>query len=142
MWLRRADPDLAGAMSLAGNETLLPHAAWKRLSLRNGMGEGSVPGLSRTPVPYHPGTGERTQVEANLFLRPDNPGPGLCRQDHHASHACDQFRRVCAKGCDRPDPGEAILAAGVLFNGAWIIFALVTYYSDKISHPAGRVSMG
>ena len=41
-----------------------------------------------------------------------------------------------------PIPGEAILAAGVLFNGAWIIFALVTSYSDKISHPAGRVSMG
>ena len=41
-----------------------------------------------------------------------------------------------------PIPGEAILAAGVLFNGAWIIFALVTYYTDKHSHPAGRVSMG
>src|SRR6516164_1017008 len=41
-----------------------------------------------------------------------------------------------------PIPGEAILAAGVLFNGAWIIFALVTSHSDKSSHPAGRVSMG
>ena len=41
-----------------------------------------------------------------------------------------------------PIPGEAILAAGVLFNGAWFIFALVTSYSDNISHPAGRVSMG
>jgi len=41
-----------------------------------------------------------------------------------------------------PIPGEAILAAGVLFNGAWIIFALVTYYTDSHSHPAGRVSMG
>jgi uncharacterized membrane protein len=41
-----------------------------------------------------------------------------------------------------PIPGEAILAAGVLFNGAWIIFALVTSYTDRISHPAGRVSMG
>ena len=29
-----------------------------------------------------------------------------------------------------PIPGEAILAAGVVFNGAWIIFAFVTYYSD------------
>ena len=27
-------------------------------------------------------------------------------------------------------PGEAILAAGVPFNGVWIIFAFVTYYSD------------
>ncbi len=41
-----------------------------------------------------------------------------------------------------PIPGEAILAAGVLFNGAWIIFALLTYYTDRHSHPAGRVSMG
>ena len=29
-----------------------------------------------------------------------------------------------------PIPGEAILAAGVVFNGAWIIFACITYYSD------------
>ena len=29
-----------------------------------------------------------------------------------------------------PIPGEAILAAGVVFNGAWIMFAFVTYYSD------------
>ena len=29
-----------------------------------------------------------------------------------------------------PIPGEAILAAGVVFNGVWIIFAFVTYYSD------------
>ena len=41
-----------------------------------------------------------------------------------------------------PIPGEAILAAGILFNGAWIIFALITYYTDQHSHPAGRVSMG
>ncbi len=41
-----------------------------------------------------------------------------------------------------PIPGEAILAAGVVFNGAWIAFALVTWYTDRISHPAGRVSMG
>lgn len=29
-----------------------------------------------------------------------------------------------------PIPGEAILAAGVVFIGVWIIFAFVTYYSD------------
>lgn len=29
-----------------------------------------------------------------------------------------------------PIPGEAILAAGVVFNGVWIVFAFVTYYSD------------
>jgi uncharacterized membrane protein len=41
-----------------------------------------------------------------------------------------------------PIPGEAMLAAGVLFNGAWIIFTCVTYYTDKVSHRAARVSMG
>ena len=29
-----------------------------------------------------------------------------------------------------PVPGEAILLAGAVFNGAWIMFAFVTYYSD------------
>ena len=72
-----------------------------------GTGEGSVAGLPRAPVPYSPVPGVRTPVEANLFLRPDNPGPGLSRQDHHPSRARDQFRRVCAKSCDRPDPGRS-----------------------------------
>ena len=40
-----------------------------------------------------------------------------------------------------PIPGEAILAAGVLFNGAWITFAIFSWYTDQISHPTGRVSM-
>ena len=29
-----------------------------------------------------------------------------------------------------PVPGEAILLAGAVFNGAWIMFVFVTYYSD------------
>ena len=33
-----------------------------------------------------------------------------------------------------PIPGEAILAAGVVFIGVWIIFAFVTYYSDPESN--------
>ena len=41
-----------------------------------------------------------------------------------------------------PIPGEAILAAGIAFNGAWIAFALITYHTDRSRHPAGRVSMG
>ncbi len=41
-----------------------------------------------------------------------------------------------------PIPGEVILAAGVVFNSAWIIFASVTYYIDHIRHAGGRVSMG
>ena len=96
----------------------------------------------REPQYHLPVPGDRTPVEANLFLRPDNPGPGLSRQDHHPSHARDQFRRVCAKSCDRPNPGRSDPGCGGAFNGAWFIFALVTSYSDKISHPAGRVSMG
>jgi len=41
-----------------------------------------------------------------------------------------------------PIPGEAILAAGLLFNGAWIVFALVTYLNDRSKHGVRRVSMG
>lgn len=52
------------------------------------------------------------------------------------------FNEFVQRATIGPIPGEAILAAGVVFNGAWIVFALVTYYTDRISHPAGRVSMG
>jgi uncharacterized membrane protein len=41
-----------------------------------------------------------------------------------------------------PIPGEAILAAGLLFNGTWIVFALVTYLNDRSKHGTQRVSMG
>jgi len=41
-----------------------------------------------------------------------------------------------------PVPGQAILTAVVLFNGAWIVFTLVTYLNDRTKHGARRVSMG
>jgi uncharacterized membrane protein len=41
-----------------------------------------------------------------------------------------------------PIPGEVILAAGLLFNAAWITFALITYRLDRTKHGAKRVSMG
>ncbi len=41
-----------------------------------------------------------------------------------------------------PIPGEFILAAGVLFNGTWIIFTLVMYLNDRSEHGVQRVSMG
>jgi uncharacterized membrane protein len=41
-----------------------------------------------------------------------------------------------------PIPGEAILFAGLLFNGSWIVFALMTYRLDSTKHGVERVSMG
>jgi uncharacterized membrane protein len=41
-----------------------------------------------------------------------------------------------------PVPGEAILAAGVLFNATWIVFMAVTYFNDRSKHGANRVTMG
>jgi uncharacterized membrane protein len=52
------------------------------------------------------------------------------------------FSEFVERAAIGPIPGELILAAGVLFNGAWISFALITYYTDHFSHTAGRVSMG
>ncbi|MGB7915822.1 MAG: DUF2270 domain-containing protein, partial [Rhodomicrobium sp.] len=52
------------------------------------------------------------------------------------------FSQFVERAAIGPIPGEAILAAGLLFNGAWISFAIVTYYTDHFSHTAGRVSMG
>lgn len=43
-----------------------------------------------------------------------------------------------------PIPGAWMLAAGVLFNGGWILFALVTLYVDRAKRMPGspRVAMG
>jgi uncharacterized membrane protein len=41
-----------------------------------------------------------------------------------------------------PIPGELILAAGVLFNATWIVFAIVTYLNDRSEHGVRRVTMG
>jgi uncharacterized membrane protein len=42
-----------------------------------------------------------------------------------------------------PVPGEVIVVAGVLFNGAWIVFGLVTRHIDRTRHRGRtRVAMG
>jgi len=42
-----------------------------------------------------------------------------------------------------PIPGEVLLISGLAFNGAWLVFALVTYHLDRVAHGKGkRVSMG
>ncbi len=43
-----------------------------------------------------------------------------------------------------PIPGELMVLAGVLFNGAWIAVAIVTYFQDRARHrrDASRVAMG
>jgi len=40
------------------------------------------------------------------------------------------FAEFVQRAAIGPVPGEAILLAVAVFNGAWIIFAFVTYYSD------------
>ena len=41
-----------------------------------------------------------------------------------------------------PIPGEVILTAGLLFNTAWVAFALVTYLNDRTKLGERRISMG
>jgi uncharacterized membrane protein len=42
-----------------------------------------------------------------------------------------------------PIPGELLLLCGVIFVGAWLAFALVTFHLDRVAHGKGkRVSMG
>jgi uncharacterized membrane protein len=52
------------------------------------------------------------------------------------------FGELVQRAAIGPIPGEAILTVGVVFNCVWIAYALVTYYTDRFVHPAGRVSMG
>ena len=43
-----------------------------------------------------------------------------------------------------PIPGELMLLGSILFNGAWITFAIVTFYLDRAKHGGKpiRVAMG
>ena len=42
-----------------------------------------------------------------------------------------------------PIPGEVLIASGMIFNGAWLTFALATFHLDRVAHGKGkRVSMG
>src|SRR5208282_4320913 len=53
------------------------------------------------------------------------------------------FSEFVQRAAIGPIPGEAILAAGLLFNVTWAVFALVTYLHDRTKHgERRRVSMG
>ena len=42
-----------------------------------------------------------------------------------------------------PIPGAVVLTAGLIFNGAWLVFALITLQWDRTDHGKGkRVTMG
>ncbi len=42
-----------------------------------------------------------------------------------------------------PIPGELVLAGGLIFNGTWLAFALITLHLDRTAHGKGRrVTMG
>ena len=42
-----------------------------------------------------------------------------------------------------PIPGQAMVLGGLLFNGAWLAFALVTWHLDRTQHRGrSRVAMG
>ncbi len=54
------------------------------------------------------------------------------------------FAEFVQRAAIGPIPGEVMLLGGVLFNAAWITFALVTFYLDraKHGHQPKRVTMG
>ncbi len=54
------------------------------------------------------------------------------------------FDELFGRAAVGPIPGEWMLAAGVLFNGGWILFTLATLYLDRSKRAPGapRVAMG
>ncbi len=56
--------------------------------------------------------------------------------------AVTSFGEFVQRAAIGPIPGEVVLSAGLLFNAAWIIFALVTYRLDAIHRGARPVTMG
>jgi uncharacterized membrane protein len=54
------------------------------------------------------------------------------------------FAELFQRAAVGPIPGEWMLVGGVLFNGGWIVFALVTLYLDRSKRAPGspRVAMG
>ena len=57
-----------------------------------------------------------------------------------SAHSFAEFVQRASVG---PIPGEVLLLSGVIFNGAWLAFALVTFHLDRVAHGKGtRVSMG
>jgi uncharacterized membrane protein len=56
--------------------------------------------------------------------------------------AVTSFGEFVERASIGPIPGTVILLAGLLFNGGWIAFAIVTYQLDRAKHGGQRVSMG
>jgi uncharacterized membrane protein len=56
--------------------------------------------------------------------------------------AVASFQEFVERASIGPVPGAIILGAGLLFNGGWIAFALITYRLDHAKHGSDRVSMG
>jgi uncharacterized membrane protein len=56
--------------------------------------------------------------------------------------AVSSFAEFVDRASIGPIPGAVILFAGLLFNGSWIAFALITYRIDQSKHGVHRVSMG
>lgn len=54
------------------------------------------------------------------------------------------FAELVQRAAVGPIPGEWMLVAGILFNGAWTIFTIVTLYVDRTKRAPGsaRVAMG
>lgn len=54
------------------------------------------------------------------------------------------FAELVQRAAVGPIPGEWMLIGGLLFNGSWIIFAIVTLYLDRTMRAPGaaRVAMG
>jgi uncharacterized membrane protein len=54
------------------------------------------------------------------------------------------FAELVQRAAVGPIPGEWMLIGGLLFNGGWIIFAIVTLYLDRTKRAPGspRVAMG
>ena len=54
------------------------------------------------------------------------------------------FAELFQRAAVGPIPGEWMLVAGMLYNGSWILAALVTLYFDRDKRPPGspRVAMG
>ena len=54
------------------------------------------------------------------------------------------FAELVQRAAIGPIPGAWMLVGGLLFNGCWIVFALVTLYVDRAKRAPGspRVAMG
>ena len=54
------------------------------------------------------------------------------------------FGELVQRAAVGPIPGEWMLIGGLLFNGSWITFAIVTLYLDRTKRAPGspRVAMG